>query len=207
MSVASTVTTTHQPTGEDASISYSTKADVDIKVSALRETFRSGRAKDVRFRIWQLKQLYWMITDNHSAIVEVLRQDLGRHEYESCLSDINSLKDEIRHHVDHVHTWVRDEVPDSGFFFTRVGSTYIRQVRAESSYETCAAHRARKLTIGLLAGAARCGLHHRPLELSIFTTSSSFGVGNCRWLYSALEAIRGCRSLCGADCEIAARLP
>jgi len=106
---------------------YSTNDEVDKSVATLRDTFRSGRTKDIRFRKWQLKQIYWLIDDNKAEILEAVYKDLSRHEYEAYLSDINSVKDEVLDHLEHIDEWVKDTVPDSGFLFTRVGKTYIRQ--------------------------------------------------------------------------------
>ena len=106
--------------------SYSTTGEVDSKIATLRKTFRSGRTKDLRFRKWQLKQLYWLIDENKEEILQACHKDLGRHEYESLMADVNSVKDEVLYTLAHVESWAKDTIPDSGFLFTRVGKTYIR---------------------------------------------------------------------------------
>lgn len=104
---------------------YSTKGDIDSAVATVRSTFRSGRTKDIRYRKWQLKQLYWLVADNRTAFIEALHKDLGRPEFESKLN-IKALEDDIIYHVNHVEEWARDEIPSSGFLFTTIGRTYIR---------------------------------------------------------------------------------
>ncbi|KAF2820846.1 aldehyde dehydrogenase [Ophiobolus disseminans] len=104
---------------------YSTRSDIDTAVATSRDTFRGGRTKDVRYRKWQLKQLYWLVADNRTAFIEALHKDLGRPEFESRLS-IKGLEDDIIYHVKHVEQWAKGETPKSGFLFTKIGTTHIR---------------------------------------------------------------------------------
>jgi aldehyde dehydrogenase (NAD+) len=48
-----------------------------------RTAFASGRTRSIDFRQQQLSQLAYLISDNHSAIVRAIKQDLGRCEFES----------------------------------------------------------------------------------------------------------------------------
>ena len=105
--------------------SYSSKDDIDKAVKTLRATFRSGRTKDLRYRKWQLKQLYWLVADNYEAIVKALHKDLGRPEFETRLN-IKGMQDDIIYHIKHFEQWARGETPKSGFLFTSVGRTRLR---------------------------------------------------------------------------------
>jgi aldehyde dehydrogenase (NAD+) len=104
---------------------YTTRAEVDAALSALRSTFRSGRTKDIRYRKWQLKQLYWLVSDNVDALISALQSDLNSHEFEARFV-IKGLLEDVLDHIDHVETWAKDEVPDSGFVFAKLGKTVIR---------------------------------------------------------------------------------
>lgn len=104
---------------------FSTTDDIDSAVATLRNTFRSGRTKDVRFRKWQLKNLYWLVADNRTRFIDALQKDLGRPEFESTLS-VKALEDDIIYHVNHIDEWVKGESPKSGFLFTKIGTTHIR---------------------------------------------------------------------------------
>ena len=104
---------------------YSRKKDIDEAIATLRATFRSGRTKDLKYRRWQLKQLYWLVADNHEAIIEALHKDLGRPEFETHLN-LKGMQDDIIYHIKHVEKWARNDIPESGFLFTRVGRTYLR---------------------------------------------------------------------------------
>lgn len=104
---------------------YSTEVEIDTSIATLRDTFRSGRTKDVRYRKWQLKQLYWLVSDNRADFINALQRDLGRPEFETRLN-LKSLEDEILYHIKHVDEWARGETPQSGFLFTKIGTTHIR---------------------------------------------------------------------------------
>ncbi|KAH7347996.1 Aldehyde/histidinol dehydrogenase [Pyrenochaeta sp. MPI-SDFR-AT-0127] len=104
---------------------YSSKSDIDASITTLRSTFRSGRTKDVRYRKWQLKQLYWLVADHRADFTDALHKDLGRPEFETQLN-LKGLEDEILYHIKHVDEWARGETPESGFLFTKIGSTHIR---------------------------------------------------------------------------------
>ena len=108
-----------------ASTTYTTHEEVDKALTTLRSTFLSGRTKDIRYRKWQLKQLYWLVSDNLDEFISALNSDLGRHEFESRFT-IKGLLEEIEYHIGHVESWAKDEVPDSGFVFSKLGKTVIR---------------------------------------------------------------------------------
>ncbi|KAH6616459.1 Aldehyde/histidinol dehydrogenase [Boeremia exigua] len=104
---------------------YSSRDDIDKAVRILRATFRSGRTKDLKYRKWQLKQLYWLVADNHEAIIDALHKDLGRPEFETRLN-IKGMQDDIVYHIKHFERWARGETPKSGFIFSNVGRTHLR---------------------------------------------------------------------------------
>jgi aldehyde dehydrogenase (NAD+) len=105
--------------------SYSSQEEIDQTIGTLRVTFRSGRSKDVKYRKWQLKQLYWLVADNHQSFVDALHKDLGRPEFETRLG-LKAMQDDIVYHIKHVEKWARGETPKSGFLFTNIGRTYLR---------------------------------------------------------------------------------
>lgn len=106
---------------------YTPREEVDAKLHTLRSSFKSGRTKNLRFRKWQLKQLYWLVEDNEEAISEALKKDLGRHEIENLTAAISASKADILDHIAHLEEWTADEYPGSGFLFSRLGSTVVRR--------------------------------------------------------------------------------
>ena len=63
-----------------------TRPDVVNQIHAeLKNTFRSGKTKDIAFRKQQLAQLAWMIKDNQERFSDAMKADLGRPPLESDL--------------------------------------------------------------------------------------------------------------------------
>lgn len=104
---------------------YTTPSEIDSTLTTLRAIFRSNRTKDLRYRKWQLKQLYWLVADNTDAFISALKADLNRPEFESRFTTKGLLED-ITYHIDNVETWAKDEIPNAGFLFTKLGKTVIR---------------------------------------------------------------------------------
>src|SRR5882757_3301274 len=94
---------------------YTRREEVESKLATLRQTFRSGKTKDLAFRKWQLKQFWWLVEENEDRICEALAKDLNRHEFESYATDILGLKQDILAHIEHLEEWAADEIPEAGF--------------------------------------------------------------------------------------------
>ncbi|KAF2760722.1 aldehyde dehydrogenase [Pseudovirgaria hyperparasitica] len=122
-----TVTTRGSGDG-GASRTYSTPDEVTSKLATLRRTFASGRTKNLKYRKWQLKQLYWLIEDHEFDITKALAADLGKHEFETLAGDIAGCKSDILLHIANLEAWTADERPaDAGFVFRHVGSAVVRK--------------------------------------------------------------------------------
>ncbi|KAH7085985.1 Aldehyde/histidinol dehydrogenase [Paraphoma chrysanthemicola] len=136
--------------------SYTSKSEVDTSLSTLRATFKSNRTKDIRYRKWQLKQLYWLVADNIDAFIAALHADLNRPEFESRFT-IKGLLEEIVYHIDHVESWAKDEYPSAGFIFSKLGSTVIRQEPRGVAFIIGAWNFPDSLTLHPLASAIAAG--------------------------------------------------
>lgn len=107
---------------------YTSPQDFKAIYSTLFETFRSKHTKSLAWRKWQLKQLWWMISDNEDAIVEALASDLNRHRFESYASDLLGLKSDIIEHIEHLEEWAADErVATAGFLMGTLGKARLRK--------------------------------------------------------------------------------
>lgn len=104
---------------------FTTRKEIELHLSTLRSTFCSGRTKDIRYRKWQLKQLYWLVFDNMDALISALQADLSSHEFEARFM-LKDILDDLAYHIDQVEIWAKDEIPDSGFIYTKLGKTIIR---------------------------------------------------------------------------------
>ncbi|KAG8528814.1 uncharacterized protein KY384_006503 [Bacidia gigantensis] len=106
---------------------YSTPEQLSKAHSTLAETFRNGKTKNLAWRKWQLKQIWWMIEDNKEAIAAALHKDLHRSQFESYWADIAGLLRDITRQLDNLEKWTADERPDAGFLFGTLGKAKIVQ--------------------------------------------------------------------------------
>lgn len=108
-------------------VSYTSEDDFKKAYSTLFETFNTGRTKNLGWRKWQLKQCWWMLEDNAAEIVQALRSDFNRHEFESQAADIAGAKGEILSVLQKVEEWAADEKINAGFFLGTLGKARIRK--------------------------------------------------------------------------------
>lgn len=71
-----------------------------------REYFNSGKTKDIPFRINSLRKLKEIIKKNEKLIIEALRKDLNKSEFESYLSEIGFVYEEINQATRNLNRWV-----------------------------------------------------------------------------------------------------
>ncbi|BBY81037.1 aldehyde dehydrogenase family protein [Mycolicibacterium pulveris] len=81
--------------------------DIPAVVRRLRETFNTGRTKDLDWRKQQLQAMERLVTENEDAIAEALHQDLGRNRFEAWLADIASTAGEAKDAAKNVRKWAR----------------------------------------------------------------------------------------------------
>ncbi|KAE9381903.1 aldehyde dehydrogenase [Stipitochalara longipes BDJ] len=106
---------------------YTSKVEFEDAYSTLFSTFATGKTKDLKWRKWQLKQVWWMITENENDIVAALNRDLNRHAFETHGSDLRGLKEDTIEHISHLEEWTADSIPDAGFIFGTLGKARIRK--------------------------------------------------------------------------------
>ncbi|MGE2726259.1 aldehyde dehydrogenase family protein [Mycolicibacterium pulveris] len=81
--------------------------DIPAVVRRLRDTFNTGRTKDLAWRKQQLLAMEKLVTENEDAIAEALHQDLGRNRFEAWLADIASTAGEAKDAAKNVRKWAR----------------------------------------------------------------------------------------------------
>ncbi|MFM6282148.1 MAG: aldehyde dehydrogenase family protein, partial [Dolichospermum sp.] len=57
-------------------------------ITKQRQFFQTGKTKDVAFRISQLKILKQLVSDNKDAIIQALKADLHKPEFETYATEI-----------------------------------------------------------------------------------------------------------------------
>lgn len=77
-------------------------------VERLRATFASGRTRDLDWRREQLAALAQLLRENEDAILDALRADLGKPEYEAWAGDIASSATEADYLRKNLGTWAKD---------------------------------------------------------------------------------------------------
>ncbi|MFS0839878.1 aldehyde dehydrogenase [Paenibacillus sp. 1P03SA] len=70
-----------------------------------RNFYATGATKPLNFRMEQLRRLKAMIRDHEEAIMEALRQDLGKSDFEAFATEIGILLEEINHVLKHLKRW------------------------------------------------------------------------------------------------------
>ncbi|TLD29320.1 hypothetical protein PspLS_03575 [Pyricularia sp. CBS 133598] len=109
-----TTTTTTVASATHTQTTYSTPAEVDDAHSTLHATFRTGLTKDLAWRRWQLKQLWWMMDENTDRMLDALKADLNRHHFESLFTDIRSVKADIILHLKNLEDWTSTQAINTG---------------------------------------------------------------------------------------------
>ena len=115
----------HQAQPEEAP--YTSEASFNETYTTLHTTFATGITKNLAWRKWQLKQVWWMLEDNEPALLHALQSDLNRHDVESYSSDLVSVKQDILKHIKNLEKWNANTRPDAGFLFGTLGKARIRR--------------------------------------------------------------------------------
>ncbi|KAH0835287.1 Aldehyde dehydrogenase family 3 member B1 [Fonsecaea pedrosoi] len=106
---------------------YTTRDSFNETLCILKATFAAGRTKDLAWRKWQLKQLWWMIVDNEQRIINALKHDLNRSEAESRRLELFTLKEDILSTLKSFEAWAADEKPGSWMSLNRMLGVRIRK--------------------------------------------------------------------------------
>lgn len=82
-------------------------ADVAATVARLRQTFATGRTRDVDWRKRQLLQLVKLMEENEAALAAALAEDLDRSPFEAYIADIATTAGEAKYAAKRVRKWTR----------------------------------------------------------------------------------------------------
>lgn len=89
-------------------------SDKELKMEAVqkaREAFQSGKTKSLDFREKQLKCLLKMYEENRQAMIDALYKDLRKSNFESVLTEIDYLINDIKSTIDQFRKWAQPEKP------------------------------------------------------------------------------------------------
>lgn len=78
-------------------------------LAAHQDLYRTLVTKSLDFRLKQLKQLKEAIKKYEKAIIEALRKDLGKHEFEAYTNEVGFTLDSIGYTMKHLRKWQKDQ--------------------------------------------------------------------------------------------------
>lgn len=80
-----------------------------VNSKKMRSFFAGGNTRDYDFRKRQLEKLYQVISESEMAITDALAADFSKPIFETFVSEIAFLYQEISHALKHLHKWMRPE--------------------------------------------------------------------------------------------------
>jgi len=86
-------------------------------VNKQKDYFQKGNQLDINFRKQNLIKLKKIIKDNEQAIIIAVKKDLNKSEFESYLSEISMVYEEINMHLKNIKKWSKRKRVKSSFMF------------------------------------------------------------------------------------------
>lgn len=83
--------------------------EIELIFSEQKKFFESGKSKNIDFRINELKKLKKIIKENEEEILQALKKDLGKSNFEAYATEVGIIYDEINLHIKNVKKWARRE--------------------------------------------------------------------------------------------------
>lgn len=84
-------------------------SDVKSVFNKQKEFFYLGKTNDINFRIDNLKRLKQVIKKNEDKILDALKKDLGKSNFESYATEVGLVYDEINKHIKNIKRWSKIE--------------------------------------------------------------------------------------------------
>jgi len=88
-------------------------AQIDQVFEQQQAFFKSGATRSYEFRIKQLNLIKALVKENEQAILDALKQDLGKHPLEAFSSEIGTVIQELHHSMDHLRQWMENVAVDT----------------------------------------------------------------------------------------------
>ena len=71
--------------------------------------FRTGETRQIKFRVRQLEKLRHAIKKHEQSILDALKLDLNKPEFEAYATEVGYLLDSLKYTLKHIHKWAADE--------------------------------------------------------------------------------------------------
>ncbi|MGL5416129.1 MAG: aldehyde dehydrogenase [Clostridium sp.] len=82
-----------------------------------KEFFKTGKTKDLNFRIDNLRKLKKVIKDNEDEFLIALNKDLGKSKFEGYATEIGITYDEMNLHIKKLKSWAKREKRKSSIVY------------------------------------------------------------------------------------------
>ncbi|XP_025162006.1 aldehyde dehydrogenase, dimeric NADP-preferring isoform X6 [Harpegnathos saltator] len=86
-------------------------------VQQTRDAYNSGKTKPIEWRIKQLNQLLRMLKETSSSITAALEEDLRKSKFETYITEIEYVIQDIKYTLMHIKEWAAVEKPSKGLAF------------------------------------------------------------------------------------------
>lgn len=84
-------------------------SDIKSVFNKQKEFFYLGKTNDINFRIDNLKRLKQVIKKNEDKILDALKKDLGKSNFESYATEVGLVYEEINTHIKNIKRWSKIE--------------------------------------------------------------------------------------------------
>ena len=98
-------------------LEYTPVEEIASVVDELRSSFIAGRARNIDFRIQQLKLLAYLLMENKDAFVEAFQKDLGRNRLNLQMLEFDTTVKEIIEMVQNLKSYVKPSYVSADFPF------------------------------------------------------------------------------------------
>ncbi|KAF2006075.1 aldehyde dehydrogenase [Amniculicola lignicola CBS 123094] len=123
----------------------------------VRKSFLAHKTRPLEFRIQQLRKLYWALNDSKDLITEACKKDLGKSSFETYLTEISWLMNDIVFMTTNLPRFAKDESPTDIALTNRLFAPKIRKDPLGTVLIIGAYNFPIQLSIGPLIGAIAAG--------------------------------------------------
>eukprot|EP00088_Acartia_fossae_P055283 TRINITY_DN6416_c0_g1_i1.p1 TRINITY_DN6416_c0_g1~~TRINITY_DN6416_c0_g1_i1.p1 ORF type:complete len:496 (+),score=129.72 TRINITY_DN6416_c0_g1_i1:51-1538(+) len=99
-------------------------SDFSAEVNNLRNSFKEGVTKPIKWRVAQLKALDRMLVENEDKFIEALKQDLNKPVQDTVMAEIEFVKNDIISLLRNIDKWAANQ-PVSKSLVTLLDKPYI----------------------------------------------------------------------------------
>ncbi|KAH9841185.1 putative fatty aldehyde dehydrogenase [Teratosphaeria destructans] len=121
------------------------------------DTFATHKTRDVAYRLKQLRSFYWGLKDAEPALTEACKLDLGKSAYETYLTEIGWVLNDIVFMQKNLEKWVKDEKAEDISFTNKFVAPRIRKDPLGAVLVIGAYNFPVQLSLGPLVGAIAAG--------------------------------------------------